>query len=344
MIASVAQTVLGPVDPTSLGVTLLHEHVWMDATPLFEVHGYELDATAAAWDASIAAEARWNPGVHPDNYRLTDEDAAVEELAAFRASSGGTVVDLTPAVLGRDPERLAAISRRTGVHLVAGTGHYLAPTHAPWVAEASELELATRLVDEARNGIGLTGIRPGIIGELGTSDPVRPAELRVLRAAAAAARETGLTISVHLHPWGTEAPVVLDALCAAGADPGRVVLGHVTTAIDRPDELRHLLERGALLGFDLFGFDHSLLGPGRWPPSDLDVARVIATLVADGYDDRIVLSGDVGVRTRLHRWGGWGYDHVPRHVVPLLAGLGVGPAAIDRMLIGTPARLLSIAA
>jgi phosphotriesterase-related protein len=105
-----------------------------------------------------------------------------------------------------------------------------------------------------------------------------------------------------------------------------------------------MADRGATLGFDLFGFDHSLLGQGRWPPSDRDVALVIASLVRDGYGDRIVLGQDIGVRTRYKRWGGWGYDHLLRHVVPLLLESGVDHEAIDAMLIGNPARLLAVPA
>ena len=338
------RTVLGPVHPSALGITSSHEHLWMDSTPLLAVHGYRPGAPAAAWDAAIAAEARWNPGVHPDNYRLTDATTTVKELARFTAAGGRTIVELTPPTLGRDVRRVAEIARLAGIHVVQGSGQYLAPVHAPWVAAAtSDGELVERLLIEIRNGIDDTGIRPGILGEIGTSDPVAPAERRVLRAVAAAASTSGLTISVHLHPWGHEGPAVLDDLILAGADPARVILGHMTTAIDRPDDLRRLADRGATLGFDLFGFDHSLLGPGRWPPSDHDVVRVIADLARHGYADRIVLGQDIGVRTRLRRWGGWGYGHLLEHVVPLLRDAGVDDAAIDRMLVANPARLLALA-
>ncbi len=339
----VVRTVLGPVAPASLGITLPHEHLWMDATPLLAAHAYRT-ADPRPWDHAVAAEARWNPGAHPDNYRLTDVDAAVAELAPFVAAGGRTVVDLTPPSLGRDVGRLAEIARGAGINVIAGTGQYLGSVHEPWVARADEAAIAARLVAEAVEGIDGSGIRPGIFGEIGTSDPVRPAERRVLHAVAAAARETGLPISVHLDPWGHQGAAVLDELVAAGADPRRVILGHVTTAIDRPDELRALLDRGAVLGFDLFGFDHSLLGPGRWPPSDRDAAMVIADLVRVGYGDRLLLSQDVGVRTRYRRWGGWGYAHLLEHVVPLLGELGVGGTDLDAMLVANPARLLTVPA
>jgi phosphotriesterase-related protein len=210
------------------------------------------------------------------------------------------------------------------------------------VATETESSIAARLLDEVRDGIAGTGIRPGVFGEIGTSDPVTAAERRVLRAVAIASAASGLAISVHLHPWGHNGGSVLDELERAGADTARVILGHVSTAIDRPDELGALLDRGAALGFDLFGFDHSLLGQGRWPPSDRDVAIAIARLVRDGFGDRIVLGQDVGVRTRLRRWGGWGYAHLLEHVMPLLEEVGVDPAAGRAMLVDNPARLLAV--
>ena len=193
------RTVLGPVAPSALGITSSHEHLWMDSTPLLAVHGYQ------------AAQGRRRPGTRrspprragtrasiADNYRLTDVAAAVEELAPFIAAGGRTIVELTPPTLGRDVRRVAEIAALAGIHVVQGTGQYLAPVHAPWVAAAtSDDELVERLLIEIRDGIDDTGIRPGILGEIGTSDPVAPAERRVLRAVAAAASTSGLAVSVH---------------------------------------------------------------------------------------------------------------------------------------------------
>jgi phosphotriesterase-related protein len=337
----VVHTVSGPIDPADLGVTLAHEHLWMDSSPLLAVHGYRA-TDVGSWDSAAAAEARWHPGSHPDNYRLTDVDAVVEELVPFVRAGGRSIVELTPASLGRDPLRVREIAERSGVHVVLGAGQYLEPVHEPWIASATDAQITDRLLLEVEEGIDGSGIRPGVFGEIGTSDPVRPGEVRVLRAVAAASAESGLAISVHLHPWGHEGPAVLDPLVSAGALPERVILGHLNTAIDRPDQLRALADRGATLGFDLFGFDHSLLGPGRWPPSDRDVATTIAALVDDGYADRIVLGQDIGVRTRLRRWGGWGYAHLLEHVVPVMRELGIGDDALSAMLVKTPARLLAV--
>ena len=334
-------TVLGPIDPGRLGTTLVHEHVWMDTTPMLRAHGYRAGEDGP-FDAMRAAEARWNPGTHPDNYRLTDEDLVAAELAHLAAAGAATVVDVTPVELGRNPTALQSLARRTGVNIVMGAGHYLAAVHGPEVGKRSERQLAALLVDEIENGVGTTGIRPGIIGEIGTSDPPVAAELRVLRAAAEASIATGVAVSVHLHPWGRTGETVADTLLDGGASPDRIVLGHLTTAHADTAYLTSLARRGTWLAFDLFGFDHSLLGAGRYPPSDADVVVTVARLVREGLGDRILVSQDLGVRSRLHAYGGWGYDHLLRHVVPLLHAAGLGDRGVNQLLVDNPRRLLTV--
>jgi phosphotriesterase-related protein len=332
-------TVEGPVPVDELGVTLFHEHLHMDATPLLAVHGYE-PADVRPFTPAAAAEARWDPGSHADNYRFTEVDLVATEVGAFRDAGGGCVVDQTPPALGRDPAALRRIAATSRTKVIMGTGHYLAATHAPWVAEASDVELAHRLSVGCRDGVD--GVRPGIIGEIGTGDPVHPAELRVVRAAASAALESGLAVSIHLHPWGRAGEQVLDKLFESQLPPERVVLGHLSTAWDDEPYLRRLADRGVNLAFDLFGFDHSLLGLGRWPPADRDVATTVARLVADGLADRVLISHDIGVRSRLLAYGSWGYTHISRHIVPLLRELGCGDDDIERLLVRNPARLLTV--
>jgi phosphotriesterase-related protein len=334
-------TVDGLVPVEQLGMTLFHEHLHMDATNLLSVHGYT-SSTVRPFDAEAAAEARWNPGSHPDNYRFTEDELIAKEAGHFRTAGGGAIVDQTPPALGRDPEALRAISRSAGVHVIMGAGHYLAPTHAEWVRNASDAELADRLSKECRSGDPATGVLPGIIGEVGTSIPIHPEEARVLRAAARAALESGLSVSVHLHPWGRTGHDALDVLLGEGLAPERIALGHLTTAWDDEAYLRGLADRGASLVFDLFGFDHSLIGIGRWPPSDLEVAKVVVELFRAGLGDQVLISHDIGVRSRLVAYGSWGYAHIPQHVVPLLVELGLSGADIELLLVANPGRLLTV--
>jgi len=122
----------------------------------------------------------------------------------------------------------------------------------------------------------------------------------------------------------------------------RVVLNHMNTAISDESYQLGLLKAGAYLSYDLFGFDHSALGLGRYIPSDFDVARKIVELIGHGYRDQILISQDIGVRTRLRKYGGWGYSHMLRHVVPLLKERGATPEDVEALLTANPRRVLTI--
>jgi phosphotriesterase-related protein len=335
----VVVTVEGPVAPDELGVTLVHEHLHADWTALLATHGYEAVGSGQLALAT-AAEARWNPGAYPDNYRLDDLELVAEELVPLASAGAHTVVDCTPSGCGRDPVALAELAGRSGLNVVMGCGWYLGP-HPPGVGERDVDELAAELLAEIRAGVGGTGIQPGIIGEIGTSGTLAAGEERVLRAAAIAQRETGLALSVHLHPWHEQGTRVLDVIEREGGDPTRTILNHLSTAIGSRGYLDELGSRGAWLAFDLFGFDHSLLGLGRYPPSDHDVAAAVVELAERGWIERLLVSQDVAVRTRLRAYGGWGYDHLLVHVVPLLAALGLRERDLTTLLVDNPRRALA---
>jgi predicted metal-dependent phosphotriesterase family hydrolase len=201
------QTVLGPIAPEELGFTLPHEHTQI-----------------ALWQIP----SRW------DYWQLTrDEPVILEALAAYRAAGGGSLVDLTATGVGRDPDWLAGLAHASGLNIVMGCGWYRMAYYPPeaLIDRRSVEDLADELVREATDGVGATGIRPGIIGEIGTDKPWLTAqEERVHRAAAQAARRTGLAITTHgvLSPVGLAQLQVLEAEgaewpCRAGAAlPGRL--------------------------------------------------------------------------------------------------------------------------
>lgn len=338
---SVVRTVLGEIPAVELGVTLVHEHLHMDASGLVAAHGYNSDGVTDSFDAATSAECRWNPGAHPDNYRMTEHDAILEDLRDYGLLGGRAVVDATPVDLGRDPQALVRLARDSDLYVVMGTGYYLEATHRQHLTPGSEEQAVFDLIVREHEH-GIDGVRPGIIGEIGTSDPPTESELRVVRGAARAAAVSGLALCVHVHPWGEHGTSVVDITDDVGLRPNRLILNHMSTAVDRPLYLRTLLARGVFLSFDLFGFDHSLLGPGRYPPSDADAARCVAGLVAQGFVDQLLISQDVGVRTRLRCHGGWGYGHLLRHIVPLLTSYDVSPAQVEQLLVTNPANVLTL--
>ena len=201
-------TVSGPIPPEKLGFTLPHEHT-----------GISLWHIANRWDY----------------WELTpDDDLIIEELRDFRRRGGGTLVDLTLPGVGRDPDRLRRLASASGLNIVMGTGWY---REAYYPAEAlidrrSVDDLAAEMVDELEHGVGDSGIRPGIIGEIGTDKPwVSAREERVHRAAARAAKQTGMAITTH----GVQSAVGLAQLrifTEEGVDPARVVIGHADSHHD----------------------------------------------------------------------------------------------------------------
>jgi phosphotriesterase-related protein len=349
--AEAVMTVLGPVDPERIGVTLTHEHLFMDAASASIAKPAPTDEGGhdRPWNCATAAEARWNPLSYPENLRFTDMEMILEELAPFSQLGGSAIVDVTPAVLGRNPQALVEISRQTGVHVVMGGGYYTSPFHTPEVNDLSIDELAQRFVKEALEGVDGTGVRCGIMGEVGTGDPPTDAEVKLLRAHASAFSETGVPITIHQESWALHGHQVLDVLRTEGVPENRVVLGHMTPLIAEDRYQRSLLDRGAYLSYDFLGMDHSIFAygkdppdpPGRYPPPDYDVLVKVAELVNAGYARQILLSGDTGELIRMRRFGGWGFAHILEHVVPLMRALGLDDEVIDIILIDNPRALLA---
>ena len=194
-------TVLGPISGDELGVTSMHEHLLVDVTgKLVEPesqppHGEEVCMGNLGF-------LRWNNQGLRDNLLVDDPDLVIRELARFKAAGGDSVVDMTNIGLGRRVSDLPAIARATEVHLLIGCGWYVDVTHPPEIASSTIEDLADVLVRELTDGVGETGVRPAMIGEIGTSAPVTEGERKVLAAAARAAAATGSAINVHVEPAG----------------------------------------------------------------------------------------------------------------------------------------------
>lgn len=313
MTAQLVQTVSGPIDPAGLGFTLPHEHT---AISLWHVPN------------------RW------DYWELRRDEAIItDELGRFAAAGGSAIVDLTLPGVGRDPAWLLRLAEVTGLHIVMGAGWY---REAYYPAEAlidrrSVDDLADEIVRDATEGLAESGVRAGIIGEIGTDKPWLSAqEERVHRAAARAARRTGLAITTH----AVQSAVGLDQLTvfeAEGADLTRVVIGH---ADSHPDAAYHraIVERGASVEFDFLGMSFTPLerhGEGR-------IIESICDLLARGHVERILLSQDVCHDSQLTRYGGNGYTYLGETFLPRLRAAGVSDDEIRTITIDNPRRLLTI--
>ena len=334
-------TVLGPIPAERMGVTLMHEHILLDASKLWQCPCKASEMAIAEAPVSIdnIGELRMNPFLSRDNCFLLDVNLAAGELGRFSELGGDTVVDPTNLGIGRDPEALQRIARRTRLNIVMGSGFYLEPSHPAWFT-AMDLDAATAfIVEDVGGGATQPDVMAGIIGEVGISKDFTAAEEKSLRAAARASRITGVPLSIHLPGWERLAHRVLDVVEREGADLAHTVLCHMNPSHDDLDYQVALAQRGAFLEYDMIGMDYYYADQNAQSPSDEENARAIRALIEKGFGDRVLMSQDVFLKIMLTRFGGFGYGYILKHFVPRLKRHGIEQAAIDLMLRDNPVRV-----
>jgi phosphotriesterase-related protein len=335
-------TVRGTIPVDELGVTLTHEHLICDwAQRADEPEGAE---ERELWFAPVTASINWllveKPGCCKDDLALHDPDGIIDELEHFTAAGGQTVVDCTTSEIGRDPIGLQTISTRSGLNVVMGSGWYLHPYHDPDKVEARADELCEELVAEFTDGVANTGVKPGIIGEIGVSPKFTCAEKTRLRAACRAQRQVGVPLVIHLPGWQRRALEVLDiVLDDEGVAAEAVVLCHMDPSGEDPGYQRAVAERGVWLEFDMIGMLYWFAGEGQ-SPAPHQTADAIAGLVRDGHQ-RILLSHDFGSKSRWTQFGGSGVGYVPRLFLPRLERHGVPASVVAEMMTSNPRRLFT---
>jgi 5-phospho-D-xylono-1,4-lactonase len=305
------RTVLGDIDPRELGKTDVHEHLLM-RSPL--LRGEELD----------------------------DLEKSTREAVELREAGIDALVELTTIGLGRDPQGVADIAARSGLHVVLATGVHREAHHPPehWVHRTAPEELAELFIRDITQGCEASGysgprerptrIRAGVIKVGAGYWSISPLERRVFEAASEAHRVTDASVACHLE-LGSAAWEVLETLEAAGIAPERTMLAHVDRNPD-PGLHAELAAAGAYLGYD------GMARVKYWPDSVLlDCLLRVATL---GGADRLLLGGDVARRTAFRSYGGLpGMAYLPRRFVPRLAEMG-GEDLVRRILVENPARFL----
>ena len=238
------------------------------------------------------------------------------------------------------PLLLRRMAEELGLHIVAGAGIYVHHAHPPWVEDATVEDVEDFVRRQVDVGLEGSDVRPGIIGEVGSSNPVTDREVKVLRAAARVGAATGTAVSVHLTAPGQHGAQIVDLMVAEGLDASRIVLCHMDEVLDLDYHLS-VLERGVTVEMDTFGFEGYFARLWK-TPSDAEKMELLVRLVARGFAGQIVLGHDVALKCQLKRFGGLGYDHIPRRIVPtLIDHMGVDAAAVDALLVENPRRLLT---
>ena len=296
-------TVLGEVDAASLGLTLMHEHLLID-----RIH--------------VSGDA---------DHTVLDEELAILELGSFASRGGRTLVDLTLPAIGRNPEALARISAATGINIVMGSGFYHEAFYPAMVDHSSADALAASIIDEFDHGVAGTGIKPGIIGEIGSGTFVSAQEERVFRAVARAQKTVGCPVSTHAV-GSTVGASQLDLLLEEGVEPGQVIIGHCDSVFD-PDYHEALARRGVWVQFDL------LRAKTEWDMNKR--VTLVAEFARRGFGDRMLLSQDVCMKSHLAAYGGHGYAGLFEHYLPRLLDAGLDQDVFDHALTVNPSRVFA---
>ena len=352
-------TVAGAVDPATLGQTLMHEHLFLDLRQnhlphlkMVQVKGRsqplltseDFPATElAVWEAKVGFGnlhlARHEAPI-ADNYVLADEALAVEEVLEFKSRGGATIVDITSIGFKRDPEALLRVAKATGLNILMGTGYYQKVFHPLDMDSRTVEELTAVIVRDVTVGVGDTGIRSGIIGEIGVQgDPVTANDIKSVRASARAGRLTGAAVSFHKGGEGAERFQVMDVFAEEGGDLSHAIMGHSDFMADDLALVLKVAERGVYVQFDLIGRAEDL--GESFAGKD---TRAILALVEAGYEDRILLSHDVCWKVHLKHYGGFGYSFILESFLPHLLEAGITPAQIRKFMVENPARVLPFVA
>ncbi len=314
-------TVLGPVDANQLGVALVSESLL-----------YVLPGAQYAHDIQID--------------RAEIFDVLYAKLNAFKAAGGGAIVDATGMFEGRDLRLYEALSRATGVHIIATTGqgpeamlggYFLTPQTnppTPWPAskfaemfgqEMNEGMVVPRLERRALAGMVCTAV---------TRDGMTPTDGSLVRGAARAGATYGVPVMIRA---GADALAEMQLALDESLAPGRLIMG----GMDRRDAVEKgwpmtVAEAGARVGIDHVGStDADHLD---------DAARValVKELIMAGFADRILLSaGATGMAFGVPG-NDLPFSNLLTDFVPMLFEAGVTREQIDQILIANTAQLLSV--
>jgi phosphotriesterase-related protein len=298
------QTVLGPVAPSDLGLTLIHEHVMCDFI-----------------GADKTGPHRWQ----------VEEVVKVmlPYLRGLQAAGARTFVDCSPKYIGRDPSLLKRLSEASGLHIITNTGLYKAPYLPPYALEGAAELLAEDWIREAEQGIEDTGVRPGFIKIAANEGPLNPIQEKVVRAAALTHLRTGLTIASHTTDGGT-ALQEMDVLAGEGVGPSAFIWVHADAGDDAAAR-RDAAARGAWIELDA-------IDPAA-PERHIDMLRDL--LDAD-FGDRVLLSQDRGWYNVGEPKGGSirPYEGLLTEFVPALKEAGVAEETVNILLVDNPRRAL----
>lgn len=302
-------TVNGPISIGKIGKTLHHEHLLVDFI-----------------GADSTGYHRWN------------KDSVVTKVLPYlleiKELGYKTLVECTPAYLGRDPELLKVLSEKSGIQLITNTGYYSAvdakflPPHA--FTESAE-ELAQRWIEESQNGIEGTDVFPGFIKIAVEKKSLEPINKKIVKAACVTHKATGLTIMSHTGP-AVPAFEQLEILKENGIHPSAFIWTH---AQNETDIEKHIdaARKGAWIAFDNF--------------SEKQVDRYTEfarKMKKEGLLQKVLFSHDAGWYRPGEPGGGEfrGFTEIENLLIPALRENGLSQQDIHQLFVLNPAEAFQV--
>jgi phosphotriesterase-related protein len=307
-------TVRGPVSVEDLGFTLMHEHVMVSASGLFDSY--------------------------PDLLGPDREQKAIAALKRAKAEGIDTMVDATTFDLGRKATLLETVSRESGVHIINVTGWWLDVPR--FLSGVSASQMAREFIRDVEEGFRGTDIKAGILKCAADFEGVTP-DLEVMaRAVARAHVHTGLPIMAHSYPTGQVARRQIEIFREEGVDLTRVKIDHCNDTTDL-EYLKWILDQGCYLGLDRY--------PGRLVSPHMRTVTM-KNLIDAGYAERLCPSHDCiclavfkenpdGSMPEEHDFARHNPDQylfMKRQVIPELKAMGVNDATVRTLFVDNPRR------
>ena len=318
------ETVCGKRKIEDLGIISPHEHIFIDMRHCVAVTGNEPPIFTKPFEAKDRGLVFIEPYTILDNALMDNLEDAVFEVECFKEAGGTTMVDCTLDEIGRDPLALREVSRRTGVNIILGCGNYYDVAHPAFVPQETVEQLADRMRKDLTVGIGDTGIKAGILGEIGTSAVVTENEKKVLRAAGRVSAELDKPIHIHTDLYTENGFAIIDLLESEGTKPHRICIDHIDVVL-RPEYIFGLLERGVYVEFDDFGKEFYRPNGQRFA-YDLERMAVLKDIVARGFGNRVLVSNDICLKSMWRTYGGTGYAHILTNVRAMAEEYGISDA------------------
>ncbi|XP_052741871.1 phosphotriesterase-related protein isoform X1 [Bicyclus anynana] len=344
------QTVRGDVTPQVLGRTLTHEHLCMKFTHFYREPPREIENNFnEGITCSKVGYIRQYPYSSKYNLLLNDDDArdaVTSDVQLYKALGGGTIVENSTVGLERDIEFYKKVSETTDVHIVAGTGHYIADVQADNTLQSTKEDLYNHMLQEITVGcVDYPTVRAGFMGEIASVWPMRDFERKAISAAGELQAQIGCGVSFHPHRDPAAPFEILRLYAEAGGDVSKAVMSHLDRTLLDPTKLMEFSELGSYCQFDLFGVEVSYyqLNVDTDMPSDSQRMGMVRQLVDEGKEDKILLSHDIHTKHRLTKFGGHGYSHIITNVLPRLKHKGVTQEVIDQITIHNPGKWLTMA-